>query len=113
MGFLKGISSDARFQWALNFETIFPLSVLLESGGQGTINKCQKEMNGLKCNQTCQNTKLVEGETWRCGRERYKRPGDKRPGENTYRSPYCGSKTCLTESQKREKGWFQLQPEKN
>ena len=84
-----------------------------ESGGQGTINKCQKEMNGLKCMQTCQNTKLVEGETWRCGRERYKRPGDKRPGENTYRSPYCGSKTCLTESQKREKGWFQLQPEKN
>ena len=46
-----------------------------ESGGQGTINKCQKEMNGLKCMQTCQNTKLVEGETWRCGRERYKRPG--------------------------------------
>jgi hypothetical protein len=85
-----------------------------ESGGQGTINKCQKEMNGLKCNQTCQNTKIVEGETWRCKRERYKRPGDDRkPGERSYGSPYCGSKTCLTESQKGEKGWFQLQPEKN
>jgi hypothetical protein len=75
-----------------------------ESGGQGTINKCQKEMNGLKCNQTCQNTKLVEGETWRCRNERYKKPNS-----DYYNSLYCGRHKCVTDNQK--KNWFRVHSE--
>jgi hypothetical protein len=73
------------------------------STGKGTNHCCPYNIVqvGLECRQICQKTKIVEGVTMRCGIRKYKK-------SSGFYSRFCGSIDCLTDSQKREKNWFQL-----
>jgi hypothetical protein len=73
------------------------------STGKGTNHCCPYNIVqvGLECRQICQKTKIVEGVTMRCGIGKYTK------SSGSY-SRFCGSIDCLTDSQKREKNWFQL-----
>ena len=66
------------------------------SKGKGINHICPNviEQVDLERRKICQHTKIVEGVTWKCGSEKCKQKST-----DIYASPFCGGRSCLTDSE--------------